>query len=197
MLFCSGHWNLYGSSEQDVLVQLDTPSDSVQMLYRDIFFISKEKKKRKKNLKVVLLSILKQFQHAKSSDFFFNGGITHLHISIWGRFASGRLMEWALHPKFMENDLFWLRSSAKPLHHCQPLVPAFQSSPLYRAGCRKFWDRKPIKKCLIREGLSPKNWSSFVMSWCLLPFSCLILFPNLFSFAFSLAFPTHPQVSFP
>lgn len=25
MLFCSGHWNLYGSSEQDVLMQLDTP----------------------------------------------------------------------------------------------------------------------------------------------------------------------------
>lgn len=38
-------------------MQLDTPSDSVQMLYRDIFFISKEKKEKVKSssLKPALL----------------------------------------------------------------------------------------------------------------------------------------------
>lgn len=43
MLSCSGHWNLHGSSEQDVIMQLDTPV-TVQVLCRDIFF-SREKEK--------------------------------------------------------------------------------------------------------------------------------------------------------
>lgn len=42
---------------------------------------------------------------------------------------------------------------------------------------------------LLERGWVPQNWSSFVMSWSLFPdwFSCLILFPNLSSFVFSLA----------
>lgn len=42
---------------------------------------------------------------------------------------------------------------------------------------------------LLERGSAPQNWSSFVMSCCLFPdwFSCLILFPNLSSFVFSLA----------
>lgn len=57
-----------------------------------------------------------------------------------------------MHPKFMENDLFGLRSSAKPLHHCKHWSQHFSPplSPGQAAG-----DFGIARQCLIREGLSP------------------------------------------
>jgi len=57
LYFCSGHWSLCGSSEQDARNQLDVPDDSVQVLYRDIFLISKTNKQKslkKSSLKPVV-----------------------------------------------------------------------------------------------------------------------------------------------
>lgn len=106
------------------------------MLYRNIFFIRKKEKKVKKEFSdaSAFRSSLKQFQHAKSSDFFFffMKVTTHLHISIWGWFGLNLLQvdsEWALYPKFMENGFFWLRSSAKSLHYCNHWAQYF-SPPL-------------------------------------------------------------------
>lgn len=153
MLFCSGHWNLYGSSEQDVIIQLDTPGDSVQMLYRDIFFISK--KKIKKEFSQASAFRTETVPTCKEFWGFFMEIITHLHISIWGHFGLYLLQvdsEWALYPKFMENGLFWLRSSAKALHYCNHWYQDFSPplSPGQAAG-----NLGITCQALIREGLSP------------------------------------------
>lgn len=120
--------------------------------------------------------------------FFFyesNNPPAHKYLGlIWSEFASGRLRV-SFVPQVHGKWLFLTEEFSKTPSLLQPLGSVFQPSPFSRAGCRKFWISW---QSLIREGLSPQNWSSFVTSWCLLPdwFPCLILFPNLSSFVFSL-----------